>query len=226
MHLPNVISLISDDQISGESLPCNSNMLTAACDINIESTEHENSCMSPVLNEKTRSEASSATRSLLLSSASFLSQAEELFGTDAWQPAVSFKHDCSQNGMVETKLLLDCACELLNNKKSQCTLFFDPLSKKPVRRSKVGISLDTLVSEICEGIECLRRYKDPAGTVAVDTLYSLTKKDLWCKGVVSGTWDLGWSKGFTSDEVEKIISDIEKHLLCGIIEDTLADFAL
>ncbi|XP_031107035.1 uncharacterized protein LOC116011774 [Ipomoea triloba] len=215
---------ITDDQISDETLPCDSNVLTVACDINIESTGHEKSCTSPVPNEKTSSGASSATRSLLLSSASFLSQAEELFGTDAWQPAAaSFKHE---NGMAETKLLLDCACELLNNKKAQCTVSFDPLSSKPVRRSRVGISLDVLVSEICEAIESLGRYKDPAGALGVDTLCSLTKKYEWCKGVVSGTWDLGWSKGFSSDEVEKVIGDIEKHLLCGIIEDTIADFAV
>nr|GMC66828.1 uncharacterized protein LOC109186411 isoform X3 [Ipomoea batatas] len=148
----------------------------------------EKSCTSPVSNEKTSSEASSAIRSLLLSSALFLSQAEELFITDARQPAeASFKHDCSQNGMVETKLLLDCACELLNNKKAQCTLSFNPLSSKPVRRSRVCVSLDMLVSEICEAIECLRRYKDPVRALCVDTLCSLTRKDQWCKGVVSGT---------------------------------------
>nr|GLL46405.1 uncharacterized protein LOC109186411 isoform X2 [Ipomoea trifida] len=63
-----------------------------------------------------------------------------------------------------------------------------------------------LVFEIYEVIECLRKYNDPAGAISVDTLCSLTRKDQWCKGVVSGTWDLGWSKGFTSIEVEKIIS--------------------
>ncbi|XP_019191918.1 PREDICTED: uncharacterized protein LOC109186411 isoform X2 [Ipomoea nil] len=196
---------ITDDQISDETLPCDPNVLTVECDINIESK--------------------SCTRSLLLSSASFLSQAEELFGTDAWQPgaASSFKHDCSQNGTVETKLLLDCACELLSNKKAQCTLSFDPLS---VRRSGDGVSLDMLVSEICEVIEGLRSYEDPAGALGVDTLCSLTRKDQWCKGVVSGTWDLGWSKGFSSDEVEKIIGEIEKQVLCGMIEDTVADFAV
>nr|GLL19925.1 uncharacterized protein LOC109186411 isoform X3 [Ipomoea trifida] len=92
-----------------------------------------------------------------------------------------------ENGMVETKLLLDCACELLNNKKAQCALSFNPLSSKPVRRSRVCVSLDMLVSEICEVIECLRRYKDPVRALCVDTLCSLTRKYQWCKGVVSGT---------------------------------------
>nr|GMD83465.1 uncharacterized protein LOC109174175 [Ipomoea batatas] len=78
------------------------------------------------------------------------------------------------------------------------------MEHKLVRRSRVSVSLDMLVFEIYEVIECLRRYNDPAGAISVDTLCSLTRKDQWCKGVQSsefvdwihseGLIDLGFSR--------------------------------
>ncbi|CAH9131393.1 unnamed protein product [Cuscuta epithymum] len=69
------------------------------------------------------------------------------------------------------------------------------------------------------GIEHLRSYEDFCGrTLCLNNLYSLIEKDLFCKG----WWDLGWSEGFSSDE---IVADIEKQMLCGMIEGALADFA-
>nr|GMD87983.1 uncharacterized protein LOC109175068 isoform X1 [Ipomoea batatas] len=178
------------------------------------------SCVSP----KSKPEAN-ATKNLLLSNTSFLSHAEELFDIYAWQP-VELKPDSSHNETPETKLLLDCASELLESKKLQITLsVVDTLPKKPIR-SQVHISLDKLVAEICYGIETLRSYKDLTATLSADTLFALVERDLQCNVAVSGgAWDLGWRKGFTYDEVEHVVADMEKLLLGGILEDALADFA-
>nr|GMD86663.1 uncharacterized protein LOC109175068 isoform X1 [Ipomoea batatas] len=164
-----------------------------------------------------------ATKNLLLSNTSFLSHAEELFDIYAWQP-VELKPDSSHSETPETKLLLDCASELLESKKLQITLSVDTLPKKPIR-SQVHISLDKLVAEICYGIETLRSYKDLTATLSADTLFALVERDLQCNVAVSGgAWDLGWRKGFTYDEVEHVVADMEKLLLGGILEDALADF--
>ncbi|CAH9109595.1 unnamed protein product [Cuscuta europaea] len=70
------------------------------------------------------------------------------------------------------------------------------------------------------GIEHLRSYEDLSGeALCFNNLFSLIEKDLLCKG----GWDLGWSEGFSSDEV---VADIEKQMLCGMIEAALAEFAL
>ncbi|KAA8520319.1 hypothetical protein F0562_014575 [Nyssa sinensis] len=37
------------------------------------------------------------------------------------------------------------------------------------------------------------------------------KRDLSCKGMRSGAWDLGWTNEFTMEEVEKVLADIEKQ---------------
>nr|GMD93321.1 uncharacterized protein LOC109175068 isoform X1 [Ipomoea batatas] len=164
-----------------------------------------------------------ATKNLLLSNTSFLSHAEELFDIYAWQP-VELKPDSSHSETPETKLLLDCASELLESKKLQITLSVDTLPKKPIW-SQVHISLDKLVAEICYGIETLKSYKDLTATLSADTLFALVERDLQCNVAVSGgAWDLGWRKGFTYDEVEHVVADMEKLLLGGILEDALADF--
>ncbi|XP_019179895.1 PREDICTED: uncharacterized protein LOC109175068 isoform X2 [Ipomoea nil] len=186
-----------DDHSEAESLSC-------------VSKECDQYCIGP----KSNLEADTI-KNLLLSSTSFLSHAEELFDIYAWQP-VELKPDSSHNETPETKLLLDCASELLESKK---------LQKKAIR-SQEHISLDKLVGEICDGIETLRSYKDLiTATLSADTLFALVERDLQCNVAVSGAWDLGWRKGFTYDEVENVVADMEKLVLGGILEDALADFA-
>ncbi|VFQ63061.1 unnamed protein product [Cuscuta campestris] len=81
-------------------------------------------------------------------------------------------------------------------------------------------------SVICEGIGHLRNDEDHGReTVSFETLYSLIERDLLGKEVVNGGWDLGWSKGFSSDEMNSIVGDLEKHVFYGVIEDALAGFA-
>nr|GLL46041.1 uncharacterized protein LOC109175068 isoform X1 [Ipomoea trifida] len=212
-------TLIIEYHSEAESLSCASTVPTIHGESSSECKECDQYCVTP----KSKPEAN-ATKNLLLSNASFLSHAEELFDIYAWQP-VELKPDSSHNETPETKLLLDCASELLESKKLQITLsVVDTLPRKPIR-SQVHISLDKLVAEICCGIETLRSYKDLTATLSADTLFALVERDLQCNVAVSGgAWDLGWRKGFTYDEVEHVVADMEKLLLGGILEDALADF--
>ncbi|XP_031096319.1 uncharacterized protein LOC116000363 isoform X4 [Ipomoea triloba] len=212
-------TLIIDDHSEAESLSCVSTVPTIHSESSSECKECDQHCVAP----KSKPEAN-ATKNLLLSNTSFLSHAEGLFDIYSWQP-VELKPDSSHNETPETKLLLDCASELLESKKLQITLsVVDTLPKKPIR-SQVHISLDKLVAEICCGIETLRSYKDLTATLSADTLFALVERDLQCNVAVSGgAWDLGWRKGFTYDEVEHVVADMEKLLLGGILEDALADF--
>ncbi|XP_016489412.1 uncharacterized protein LOC107809324 [Nicotiana tabacum] len=207
-------NLVIDNIANGESFPCESSVRLVEhtnCNIDLDFTENEN------FNSR------ATTRYLLLSSESFLCQSEELFETDAWEPTVrqitSVDHE-----IADSRLLLDCANELLENRRSQCALAVDPLSLK---MRKIPTSFDKLVNEICDRIEVLGSYHKVAGkNLSADALHPLLERDLWCKGVVSSAWDLGWRTGLTNNEVEQVVTDIEKFLLTGFIDDVLTDFIL
>uniref|UniRef100_M1B9T6 Uncharacterized protein n=2 Tax=Solanum tuberosum TaxID=4113 RepID=M1B9T6_SOLTU len=92
---------------------------------------------------------------------------------------------------------------------------------------KYYVSFDKLMNEICDGIEVLRCYNKVAGkNLSADALYPLLERDLWCKGVVGSAWDLAWRTGLTNNEVEQVVTDIEKYLLAAFIDDLLTDFML
>ncbi|OIS98095.1 PREDICTED: uncharacterized protein LOC109233383 [Nicotiana attenuata] len=207
-------NLVIDNIANGESFPCESSGRLAEhanCNIDLDFTENEN------FNSR------ATTRYLLFSSESFLCRSEELFETDAWEPTV-WQITSVDHEIADSRLLLDCANELLENRRSQCALAVDPLSLK---MRKIPTSFDKLVNEICDGIEVLRSYHKVAGkNLSADALHPLLERDLWCKGVVSSAWDLGWRNGLTNNEVEQVVTDIEKYLLSGFIDDVLTDFML
>ncbi|XP_071911006.1 uncharacterized protein [Coffea arabica] len=167
------------------------------------------------------------TRKLLLDSSSFLCHAEELFETRAYQAAVSHKPGLHSHGTADTKLLLECAKELLEQKSLQYRVAGHPLPHICIKKSKICISLDHLVNEISDGIQYLRSYCKLAGkTIVVDALSTVLQKDMWCKGVVNGGWDFGWRNGFTLDEIDQVVIDIEQKILTGIIDDMLMDMVI
>ncbi|XP_016466991.2 uncharacterized protein LOC107789646 isoform X1 [Nicotiana tabacum] len=216
-------NLVIDNIANGERFPCESSVQSIHCVSDIRLVEHTNCNIDLDFTENENFNSGATTRYLLLSSESFLCQSEELFETDAWEPTVrhitSVDHEIADSG-----LLLDCANELLENRRSQCALAVDPFSLK---MQKIPISFDKLVNEICDGIEVLRSYHKVAGkNLSADALHPLLERDLWCKGVVSSAWDLGWRSGLTNNEVEQVVTDIEKYLLTGFIDDVLTDFML
>lgn len=165
-------------------------------------------------------EATKVTRNLLLNSALFLDKLEDMFHISANQPVVSHTNSLPDNKMSDPKDLLDTAKELLEYKDLQSTQEVQPCSYILTKTSRTFI--DRLVGEICEGIEDLRSYHNLTSEQASgDSLDKVLDKDLWCKGIVSGGWDFGWKSGFTRDEVEQIVINIEQDVLRLITEETL-----
>lgn len=163
-------------------------------------------------------------RNLLLDSSIFLNRAEELFDTYTYQPLVSHTTSSQDCGTADTKLLLECGKELLEHKSLQCRVGVHPFPYIHFKKSKICISLDRLVKEICDGIQYLKSYYKLAGNmIVIDTLHTVLKKDIWCNGLVNGAWDLGWRNGFTLDEIDQVVLDIEQKILSGIIEDVIMD---
>lgn len=156
----------------------------------------------------------------LLSSASFLSHAEEFFNLDVNGSTIFQTPSISSSAMCSTRLVLDCASEILECKSFRLPPTVSPLSLTLQGKSRVSISLYKLVEDVCIGIENLRRYSKLAGkSLIADSLYSMLERDVMCKGVGKGTWDLGWRNGFSGDEAEQVVSDIERLIFNGLIEE-------
>ncbi|KAK6784309.1 hypothetical protein RDI58_017764 [Solanum bulbocastanum] len=218
--------LITDNTVNGESFPCESSILSTHCLDDIKLVEHINYNINVDFTENENFNSRATTRYLLLSTESFLCQSEELFETDMWEPTV-WQTTSVEHEIADSTLLLDCANELLENKRSQCALAVNPLSLKAIKMRKFCVSFDKLVNEICDGIEVLRSYNNVAGkNLSADAVYPLLQRDLWCKGVVGSAWDLAWRTGLTNNEVEQVVIDIEKYLLAAFIDDLLTDFML
>ncbi|KAH0652043.1 hypothetical protein KY284_031955 [Solanum tuberosum] len=218
--------LVTDNAVNGESVPCESSVLSTYCLGDIKLVEQINCNINLDFTENENLDSGATTRHLLLSSESFLCQCEELFETDVWEPTV-WQTTSVDHEIADRSLLLDCANELLENKRSQCALAVNPLSLKAIKMRKYYVSFDKLMNEICDGIEVLRCYNKVAGkNLSADALYPLLERDLWCKGVVGNAWDLAWRTGLTNNEVEQVVTDIEKYLLAAFIDDLLTDFML
>ncbi|CAN4094377.1 unnamed protein product [Withania somnifera] len=209
-------NVVTENLKNAESLVAESIVPLIQCDDDLPLMEHNGYQSHPDSTEKESLKAT--TRHILLSNESFLSRAEELFDTDAWEPTV-WKIISVNNEMPNSTLVLDCANELLENKRSQYTL---ATSKKPVNMSRLSISFDKLLNEICDAIEVLKSYTKVDGNNAI---YAVHERDLSCSGMVSTTWDLGWRNAVSLNEVEQIVTDIEKRVLNGIIDDVLTEFA-
>ncbi|EXB37517.1 hypothetical protein L484_002503 [Morus notabilis] len=162
-------------------------------------------------------------RALLLSSLSFQNHVEELFDLNMNGSTILQTSYIENFGESSTRLLLGCAKELIDRKKS----LHDSQTLRPLIPTRAGkprrcsVSLETLVEEVCRGIEALKKYSKIDGeSLAVDVLYAMLETDLTCNGFVNGIWDSGWRAGFFSwDEAEQVVNDIEKLVLSGLIEE-------
>ncbi|XP_050368993.1 uncharacterized protein LOC126787097 isoform X2 [Argentina anserina] len=165
-------------------------------------------------------------REILLNNASFFSHAEEFLDLDVndsiifQPPGVS---NFSNSGVCRTRLALDCASELVECKSFQLSQTVSPLSLTLQGKLRVGLSVDKLVADVCNDMENLRSYSKLAGeNLLADSLYSMLERDVMCKGVGKGTWDLAWRNGFTGDEAEQVVSDIERLIFNALIEEVFA----
>lgn len=137
-------------------------------------------------------------------------------------PAFTGLHD---SAIVDSKLLQDYANELLESKSQRHKLLINPVSHVLMDDSALCISKDKLMEEARIGMENLRSYSDPEvnSVPAADIVFSVLQRDLQGKGLAAGVWDLGWFEGYTWDEVEQIVSDLENLVISELIEEVLVD---
>ncbi|KAF5945745.1 hypothetical protein HYC85_015973 [Camellia sinensis] len=210
---------IKDQCDSSWNFPHNVTPLTIQHESSLKSAEEANEYIGTKTVEK----------DFLLSSPSFLSYAEELFDIKPNQTLNGLTPDSCLNDCekTDTRLLLDCANELVRHKSIRCTQKVHPLLLAHARNSKLTISLAQLVEEVSDGIKDLRSYSKHVGKKrTIDGLYAVLERDLRCEGVASGAWDLGWRHAFTVDEVEQVVGDIEKLVFDGMVEEMFTDFVL
>ncbi|KAJ4959594.1 hypothetical protein NE237_026705 [Protea cynaroides] len=162
-------------------------------------------------------------RSLLLSSPSFLSSVEEFFDLNVNKAIALEKVGIEEVGMINSRVLLECANELLERKSLRTSQVVVPLVWIPNQR--IEISLDWLVEEVCNGVENLKSYNKGGGNVLpLDSLYVMLERDLRGNGVgLTSLWDLGWKNGFSVDEIGEVVGEVGKQLLDGLIEEFIID---
>ncbi|KAF8388976.1 hypothetical protein HHK36_025660 [Tetracentron sinense] len=167
-------------------------------------------------------------KGLLLSSPSFLIFAEELFDLKVNQSTVLQTNGIKDVKMVNTRLFLDCANEIMERKSLQTSRVDHSLLQTYLVNPTISISLDQLVEEVCDGIENLRSYSKLGGDeYPIDGLSIKLQRDLSCKGeVVNGIWDLGWRNRFSSEEADQVVDEVGKQVLNELIEEILTDTML
>lgn len=124
---------------------------------------------------------------------------------------------------LDSKLLVDYASELLEIKNHK--LLMNPFLNL-ANDSRLCMSNNNLLEEARIGMENLRSYGQPGlnSAPASDIVFSVLERDLRCKGVAAdGPWNLGWREGFTNNQVEQIVSDLEKLVFRELIDEVLAD---
>ena len=184
---------------------------------------------SPCLREVTDPETSrkflvprTKLKTLMLNSPSFVSQAEELFDLQIEPNSMLPASNEEDLDAAYTKLLLDCAKEVMEFRSLQLSQACLPLPRSYKAHPRNTLSLDRFLAEMCNGIEDLKRYLSPATDMLFsDTLNLLIDRDLRFK---SATWEVGWRNAFSQDEVEQVIGEIDKLVLEKFIEEVVVDF--
>ncbi|OUZ99972.1 protein of unknown function DUF4378 [Macleaya cordata] len=163
---------------------------------------------------------------LFLSSPSFLSSAEELFDLNVNQPIILQTTLVQDIGMINTRLYFDCATELMEHKSRWNSRVLHPLIRTRLANPGTNISLDGLVEEVCNEIEISRSYSkiDGDNGVPVDNLFKMLENDLKRKEMLgNGGWDLGWMNGFSVNEADQVVGEMEKKVLSELIDEFIID---
>ncbi|KAI3877714.1 hypothetical protein MKW98_020195, partial [Papaver atlanticum] len=165
-------------------------------------------------------------KEFFLSSASFVNYAEDLFDLNVNQLLVLQTTSFEDVGMIKSRLYLDCANELMEHKSRWNSQSRHPLVKTRFANSRVSISLDGLVEEICNEMEILKSNSKDDGDsiVPVDKLHKMLEIDLKRKEMLgNGGWDLGWTSGFSVDDAEHMIGKVENEVLSELIDEFITE---
>lgn len=157
---------------------------------------------------------------LLSTHPAFLRQAEVLFDLNVNCPTSLQTSGINDFVGTDERLYIDCANELVKRMSLPDSKMVHPLLFTWLKNPRICISLDHLLEEVYNGVEILKSFsKLSCENLCTDSLYAILEKDISCKGVVSGVWDLGWRNGFSAHNSEQVVIDIEKQLLSRLIDE-------
>lgn len=138
--------------------------------------------------------------------------AEEVFDIDPDSSDISQTYHVDDFVTSSMRLNVDCAKELIEHKSSENSQAVQSLLLMYSGNARPCVSLEKLVDENkLDG-------QNPLG----DSVYAMLEREMLCRGVLNGMWDSGWRCGFSIDEAEQVVNDIEKQVLSGLIEEVIA----
>jgi len=162
---------------------------------------------------------SSELKYLLLTSQPFIEHAEKLLNLDVDSPKLLPKSESKEIGNLI--LYLDCANEVTERKSLQGSQSVNPLTLTCKGNPRLHISLERLVDEICNAIEHLTSYSEK---LASDNIYAMMERDIkGSNGLINGIWNWGWRHGFSADEAEHVVTEVENLVLGGLIEEVIVN---
>ncbi|KAL9261148.1 hypothetical protein AKJ16_DCAP02864 [Drosera capensis] len=171
--------------------------------------------------------ATKKLKAILISSPLFISRAEELF--DLKEDLNLLMTHTSSNpkpNASASKVLVDYANQLLELKSHRHAqssfLLPHPLISIHLKST---ISMDEVLDETCDVIAALSCHSKPSlQTISVDGLTTLLARDMKYAGIRDEMWDIGWRSAFSVDEVERIVCQMEKLVLAGLVQEAVEDF--
>lgn len=162
---------------------------------------------------------SSELKYLLLTSQSFIGHAEELLNLDVDCPKILPRSKTKE--IANLRLYLDCANELTERKSLQGTQAVHPFLLTCAGHSRYHISLGRLVDEVYSAIEHLTSYSEK---LASDNIYAMMERDIKSNnGLINGIWNWGWRHGFSADEAEQVVNEVENLVLGELIEEVIVN---
>ncbi|XP_068503414.1 uncharacterized protein [Phaseolus vulgaris] len=162
---------------------------------------------------------SSELKYLLLTSQSFIEHAEKLLNLDADCPKLLPKSETKE--IANLTLYLDCANEVTELKSLQGSQAVNPLLLTCAGNPRLHTSLGRLVDEVCNAIEHLTSYSEK---LASDNIYAMMERDIkGNNGLINGIWNWGWRHGFSADEAEQVVIEVENLVLGGLIEEVIVN---
>lgn len=221
LNLSDDISVIADIYVDSLNPHCKDTLLTIQHTSDTSSAEEATQSINHHLAGSTPYETRTTSSSTFSRTLSFFTRVEDLFDNiDTYQPLVlqilTGLHGCDG---TNSKLLMDCAYELLESRRQRNIPSIYPLIQRPLKNPNFCISTDHLMQEIHNAIESLMNYKNRASTVL-----ALLEQDLRCIGRNVEAWDEGWRDEFTRDEVYEISCDLDKLILGELVAEVLAEF--
>ncbi|KAJ6731467.1 hypothetical protein OIU79_002731 [Salix purpurea] len=219
----NVIKFHNEEHSNdSQRSPCNHTLLTSQHAEAAKSPEETNRDMGLIMGGDGESSRNGIQmNALLLSSPLFLARAEELFNLDTNSPGTFTTSGICSYQIATAELSLDYANEFIERRSCVDSQTRHPLLQTCSGDSRLHLSLEKLVAEVVHGAGTLASYcKLGLYNLPTDSLYGILEKDIGCgSGAVSGTWDLGWRNGFSADEAEQTVNEVEKLLVSELIEE-------